>query len=501
MIHTPRKGLLSKTALLLGTCLAVMGARSSHAATNTPVTGLNIGPEINEILTKSPNPAAAVDTYMTGIAATNVRWIRIGINWARTQPLRTTINAADANPGASSGLTWTNADLLIKSARSHGMRVLGLITLTPSWATSPGCTATALSQAGVPGSTWMCAPNPADYAAFAIAAAKHFSDDSKGGRVDAWEVWNEPNCGGEFVPHDPALYTEMLKQSYAGIKQANASAIVLAGGSGDCATTGMSAPGTLPAGGINSLLAATPSMRWDSRDWLTSMYTNGAKPYFDALAHHPYCYSDDWQTGTNRCPTGTGSWNAFAKMWYPSFTSPSYGWPVVVNGVTTAPLQSYIGTSLRDLMDNNGDATKSIVFTEFGLPSTGTDGEQHFTGTLGSTSYTDKDLRTVASSPNLTQQNQYREYQEVMNWVATQPRGKYGPVFSFSYSDVALTAPVSKNVYEPYFGLVRLDPNTALTGVTGAHKLAYDLWQSYGAAAKTAGDGYPFYVPLIGPGW
>ena len=508
---------------LISAALLVSQACYAAGETNTPVTGMNIGPEINEILGRSPNPLAAVDTYMAGIAATNVRWIRLGINWARTQPTRTTINTADANPGTTSGLTWGNADILIKSARNHGLRVLGLITLTPSWATHAGCTSTALSQAHVAGSTWLCAPNPPDYAAFAIAAAKHYNDDSKGGRVDAWEVWNEPNCGGEFVPHDPAIYTELLKQSYAGIKQANPAASVLAGGTGSCATSGMTAPGTLPASGINSLMAATPSMNWDSRDWLTAMYANGAKPYFNALAHHPYCFSDDWQDGAKRCPTGTGSWSPFAKMWYPSFPSPSYGWPVVVNGATVAPLQSYVGTSLRAIMDNNGDATKTMVFTEFGVPSTGTDGDPNFTGTLGGTkytnftgtvggisytnftgtlggtSYTNKDLRTLA--PSLTQANQYREYQEVMNWVATQPRGKYGPVFAFSYSDVSFLNPVSKNVYEPYFGLVKLGSDTEITGITGEHKLAYDLWLSYGAKAKTAGAYYPFYFPLIGPGW
>jgi hypothetical protein len=500
VIKLRHSGWTSKTKLLAVSAAALLASHAGHAATNTPVTGLNIGPEINEILSK-PNPAAAVDTYMAGIAATNVRWVRIGINWARTQPARTTIIATDPNPGTSSGLTWGNADLLIRSARNHGMRVLGLITLTPSWAVSSSCTSTALSNAGVPGSTWLCAPAAADYAAFAIAAAKHYSDDSKGGRVDQWEVWNEPNCGHEFLPHDPALYTQLLQQSYAGIKAANPAATVLAGGSASCATSGMSSPGTLPPGGINSLLAANPSMSWDTRDWLTAMYANGAQGYFDGLAHHPYCFSDDWQGGTNRCPTGTGSWSAFAQMWYPSFPSPSQGWPVTVNGVTTYPYQSYVGTSLRAIMDNNGDGAKSIVFTEFGAPTTGTDGNPNFTGTLGGTSYTNKDLRTVASSPNLTQANQYREYQEVMNWVAAQPWGKYGPVFSFSYADLALTSPSSVNVYEPYFGLVTIDGNTATTGIAGPSKLAYALWQSYGAAATSAANNYPIYSPQVGPGW
>lgn len=500
MIKLNHSDWASTARLLAVSAAALLGSQAGHAViNNVPVTGMNIGPEINEIFRKSPNPAAAVDTYMAGIAATNVHWVRIGINWQRTQPVRTTINTADSNPGASSGLTWGNADILIKAARKYNMRVLGLITLTPQWATHASCTSTALSQAGAGSSWWLCAPNVNDYAAFAIAAAKHYSDDTKGGRVDGWEIWNEPNCGHEFVPHDPAIYTQMIKLSYAGIKQANPAAWVVAGGSASCATSGMTSPGTLPPGGINSLQAATPSMNWDTRDWLTAMYANGAQGYFDALAHHPYCFSDDWQGGTKRCPTGTGSWSAFAQMWYPSFPSPSFGWPVVVNGVTTAPYQSYVGTSLRTIMDNNGDAGKTIFITEFGAPTTGTDGATNFTGTLGGVSYTNKDLRTVASSPNLTQDNQYREYKEMMGWVQAQANNRYGPVFSFSFTDLALSAPESSNVYEPYFGLTTLGTNTATTGVVGPPKQAYSLWQMYGNQASAVAP-YAGALPL-GPGW
>lgn len=86
------------------------------------------------------------------------------------------------------------------------------------------------------------------------------------------------------------------------------------------------------------------------------MYANGASGYFDGLAHHPHCHSDDWQLPGDQCPSTTVNSvypdysNPFNIMWH-TFTSPSYGWPAPT-GKTFA---SYTGTSLRELMNANGD--------------------------------------------------------------------------------------------------------------------------------------------------
>ncbi|WP_245841632.1 cellulase family glycosylhydrolase [Paraburkholderia ribeironis] len=496
--------------------MALLGSQIANGQTNTPVPAINLGGEINDIINQNPNnPTQAINNYMASLAATKAHWVRIGINWAQTQPSQTTINASDPNPGTSSGLTWGVADTIIRAARNNGLRVLGVILLTPPWAVSSECSSS-YQQANYV-SSWMCAPDPALYTNFARAAAKHYSSDSYGGQVDAWEIWNEPNCGGDFMPHDPALYTTILKSVYPVIKQANLGAYVYAGGSAECTTYPNNGTGALPSNGVAGLVNSTNSSypaptQWDPRDWLAVMYADGAQGYFDALSHHPYCFSDDWQSAPDQCPSTTlnSSFpqysNAFNIMWH-TFTSPSYAWPAS-NGSNT--FASYTGTSLRDQMTSHGDGAKAIVLTEFGAPTTGSDGATNFTGQLGGSSvqYTNANFQT--SYPYLTQANQAREYSALMAWIGQQPKGAYGPVYAYCYSDMTLSSPSSTSLYEPYFGIVTLGSTTGSSGTPGAEKIEgtaqavssqyYPAWPNFGASAIAAAAGTSGYAP-IGPGW
>jgi hypothetical protein len=499
--------------------MALFGCRVALGQTNTPVPGINLGSEISDIIYRNPdNPTQAINNYMAGLSATKAHWIRIVINWEQTQPSPTTINDSDPNPGASSGLTWGVADTIIRAARNNGLRVLGVILLTPPWAGSSACSSSYQQTNYVP--FWLCAPDPTLYTNFARAAAKHYSSDSYGGQVDAWEIWNEPNCGDDFMPHDPALYTTILKSVYPAIKQANPGAYVYAGGSSGCTTWPNNTTGALPSTGIAGLVNSTnPSypapMQWNPRDWLAVMYAKGAQGYFDALAHHPYCYSDDWQSAPDQCPSTTLNSmfpqysNAFNVMWH-TFSSPSYGWPESDGGNTFA---SYTGTSLREQMSAHGDGAKAIALTEFGVPTTGSDGATNFTGYLGDdpTTYTNANFQVWTDlSYYLTQANQAREYSALMAWVGRQPKGMYGPVYVYSYSDQALWLPSSTNVYEPYFGIVTMSSTTGSTGNQGAAKIAgsshapssqyYPAWPNFGAMAAAAAAGSGGYAP-IGPGW
>ncbi|NYH14496.1 hypothetical protein GGD41_001724 [Paraburkholderia bryophila] len=497
--------------------MTLLGSQMANSQTNTPVPAINLGGEISDIINQNPsNPTQAINNYMAGLAATKAHWVRIGINWAQTQPSKTTINTSDPNPGASSGLTWGVTDTIIRAARNNGLRVLGVILLTPPWAVSTECPSAYQQANGGP--SWTCAPDPTLYTHFAQAAAKHYSNDSYGGQVDAWEIWNEPNCGSDFIPHDPALYTKILKGAYPVIKQANPGAYVYAGGSSGCTTAPNNGTGALPSKGIAGLVNSTnPSYpaptQWDPRDWLAVMYADGAQGYFDALSHHPYCFSDDWQSAPNQCPSTTlnSSFpqysNAFNIMWH-TFTSPSYGWPSG-SGNTFA---SYTGTSLRDQMSAHGDGAKPIALTEFGAPTTGSDGATNFTGQLGgsSTQYTNANFQTMDLSPYMTQANQAREYSALMAWIGQQPKGAYGPVYAYCYSDMTLSSPSSTSIYEPYFGIVTFGSTTGSSGTPGAAKIEgtgqaassqyYPVWPNLGASAIAAAAGTSGYAP-IGPGW
>src|SRR5437899_4123211 len=104
----------------------------------------------------------------------------------------------------------------------------------------------------------------------------------------------------------------MIKSAYPAIKNADATAFVLAGSTEPGVTSGTS---------------------YSPIDFLTGIYQNGGKGYFDGVSHHPYCF-DAIASGFN-CPTAYADWSAWSQM---QDTNPS----------------------LRSVMTANGDQDKKI---------------------------------------------------------------------------------------------------------------------------------------------
>jgi hypothetical protein len=235
------------------------------------------------------------------------------------------------------------------------------------------------------------------------------------------------------------VYTNVVRAAYPPIKRASG-ALVLAGGDSPCATD-------------------RARQQWDSRDWLQAMYDDGAKPFFDGLAQHPYCWSDDWLDAAHQCPLGSNPWSAFAMM-ATSFPAPTHDY--------SGHLVSYTGRSLRQIMTDNGDGAKPIWITEFGAPTAGTS--------------------------SASQQDQARELGDAYTWLAHEPRGEFGPIFAYTYRDVAsgsLGSGVDQTEY--HFGLVEAG---------GRAKKALSIWARAGEAARRAaqGTGGPGSAP-VGYGW
>jgi polysaccharide biosynthesis protein PslG len=136
------------------------------------------------------------------------------------------------------------------------------------------------------------------------------------GGVAAIQVWNEPNLKGEWAtgrPVDAAEYTEMLKVAYEAAKRANPDIIVLAA---PLATNNES---LAYAGNLNEI------------DYLQGMYDANAGEYFDAMAANAY--------GTS----------------FPPEDEPS-----------RQKLNFRRVELLREVMEKNGDADKSVWFNEYG---------------------------------------------------------------------------------------------------------------------------------------
>jgi hypothetical protein len=131
--------------------------------------------------------------------------------------------------------------------------------------------------------------------------------------VHAYEVWNEPNIA-RFWPSGPnaAEFVSFLAAAYPVAKAADPSATVLMGG-----------------------------LSKSDYDFLAQMYAAGGRPYFDAVAVHPYTGSVDPTWCWNQAGTTKLAKDAFCAI-----------------------------EEVRNTMVAAGDSAKSIWLTEFGWSTT-----------------------------------------------------------------------------------------------------------------------------------
>ena len=143
------------------------------------------------------------DDTLDGIAATQVRWLRIDFDWSVIQA---------AGPNA---YDWSRLDPIVEGARQRHLSIIALMTYTPAWARPPGT-----PDKNPP-------TNPDDFARFVSTAAQRYTSAG----VTTWEIWNEPNVATFWYPRpDPEGYTALLVHASAAIRAVNAQATIITGG-------------------------------------------------------------------------------------------------------------------------------------------------------------------------------------------------------------------------------------------------------------------------------
>jgi hypothetical protein len=151
-------------------------------------------------------------------------------------------------------------------------------------------------------------PSAAQFTPFVTAAVARYSEEG----VHTYEVWNEPNLGSNWGGSaSGAQYAAILIPAYDAIKAADPGSFVISGGLSR---------------------ASDSDGNVDPGEFLTAMYAAGAGGHMDAVGIHPYSYPND--------PTYPSSSNTFYEL-------PTY----------------------HQIMVANGDGTKQIWLTEFGVPS------------------------------------------------------------------------------------------------------------------------------------
>ena len=361
---------LAATSAILSAAAATSSASTTTAAARAQQFGIATG-------CCTPT-GVSVDDQVAGMAATGAGWVRMDFPWSSTEPSRGTYS-------------W-GRDATVSHFSSVGMKVLGVIAYSPKWASDPACSATYGTK---------CPPLAnSDFANYASALAERYDgdgvNDAPGSpRVDAWEIWNEPNLANFWRPTpNPQAYTALLKAAYSAIHAAAPAATVVSAG-------------LSPAGGTFAPLK-----------FLSAMYAAGAHGSFDALGFHPYSYP--------YLPTKVASWNAWQQM-FTSFAS--VGQP----------------DSLRSLMVANGDSAKKIWATEYGAP---TGGDTNGDGVINC----DNDGVLTTGEDNCLTEAQ----QAVMVSTAYTQWRTYtwaGPLFWYAYQDLN----TGTNNIENNFGLVRSD--------------------------------------------
>lgn len=248
---------------------------------------------------------ADMDRTIAAMRDAGITWVRANQNWAAAEP--------DTKGVLNNG--WlADIDYAVSQARASGIQVLMPIADgVPYWASADP--SKYVDATGVRRWNKLWRPsNPADYAAFATAMVNRYKPLG----VRAYEVWNEPNTS-YFWPSGPnaAEYTALLSSAYPAIKAADPAATVVVGG-----------------------------LSKNDYTYVEALYAAGAKPYFDAVALHPYTGAVD----------PTWCWNQ--------------------TGTTKLSKDAFCGIEeVRRSMVANADSAKSIWLTEFGWSTT--------TGTYG----------------------------------------------------------------------------------------------------------------------
>ena len=279
----PAALILALAAILL--CGPVSTGQAAEKGIQTDMTWLDgINPA-----TDQPRAAAMVGDL-------GAKWVRLDASWYQIEDAKGQYDAE-----------WLAlTDNAINLAKASGAKIIMMVNETPNWASGS-------DDKNMP------PQNPQDYADYMRYLATRWK-----GRVDAYEIWNEPNFDRFWTSGpDPAAYTRLLKAAYPAVKSADPNARVLFGGlaSNDYAF-------------VEAAYAAAPDLG----------------RYFDVMATHPYSWAEPPE-----------------HYWY--------------DGNGRVDPYSFAGyREVRKTMLNHGD-DKPLWFTEFGWSTTTQTSDRH--GVMG----------------------------------------------------------------------------------------------------------------------
>jgi hypothetical protein len=346
------------------------------------------------------------NTEIAKMKAAGISWVRMDVDWS------------DAQRTATSAFTFDAAQQTAGPMLAGGINLMMILLWSPTWAQAVG------NNPAVPDDPYATI-SPADFAAFAGAAASHFGPLG----VSVFEIWNEPNLD-RFTPQGTNSSNEALglgcfsPQGYAALASAAYTAIhqqyvAKPGGSPTPTVVGgvLSAEARLDyspsprsgaswaavsAGAANATVTCSSAKSTDQYSLISgnavsvstqSTNTGGLWPagtYVSQVTSTGYVLSPPpWLTkfpeainaSSSTSTFGMGSGyppDIFLTQMYaqaagaPMFDALSfhpYAWPSLGSFRYLDSGSWAMVPSLRQIMVDNGDGAKAIWFSELGAPT------------------------------------------------------------------------------------------------------------------------------------
>ncbi|MFN8372413.1 MAG: hypothetical protein U0694_06005 [Anaerolineae bacterium] len=261
-------------------------------------------------ITNPPFPSLTygVQTFLwwdENVASIHLAWTRmIGFSHVKQ------IFAWDDMETEQGEWSFTASDRIVNEVERYGLHLVVRLSDAPDWAHP--------AVEGVRHQDYIDAPPDADHldvwANYCSTIAARYR-----GRIDAYQIWNEPNLAREWGnnPPDAPGYTELLRVCSEAIRAADADAIIISAG-------------LSPTGSFDN--TAVPDDRF-----LQALYWAGFQQYIDVVGMHAPGYRapeygpDDAERDDN------GRWSTFRRV-----------------------------EDLRRIMIDNGDAARQVAILEVG---------------------------------------------------------------------------------------------------------------------------------------
>ena len=193
-----------RTVVLLTVLAAAVLPAAAQAATGFGADGLVVG-------------GAVATAPSEQLAATGARWLRIDVHWSAIAPQRPARPRRQYDPAYQWGALDRQVRALRRLATGPGgtqARFLLAVGDAPAWAASPGASV-----------------QPAAFGAFMTALARRYRR-----RVDAYEIWPEPNTAVALAPQRaagrlvaPAVFAALVRTAAREIAKVSAAPVVAGG--------------------------------------------------------------------------------------------------------------------------------------------------------------------------------------------------------------------------------------------------------------------------------